>query len=277
MAVPNTSDDLAGFAARCRVARDPISTNEPRRTLFQPGGTVFVPESGKGRRVQAGPPIVAAAPATVTNEPNLTSPQAVAVSAPLGLEERFRMANAIWRSLAASQLELHFQPIINIHNRAVVAVEALLRLRGYRAAWGATLALALAEEADQIGTLASWVAGRACEAATLWARNGVVTYMNVSPQQLAQGDLVNDVAAALGSANLRPSDLAVEITEASLIHSLFGCLFYGALVTKVLFVRGRWAPNWALPMEGGVLFTALTAVWFTSSFWFFTNVEFPGF
>ncbi len=62
-----------------------------------------------------------------------------------------------------------------------------------------------------------------------------------------------------------------------LIHSLFGCLFYGALVTKVLFVRGKWAPNWAIPMTGGLLFTALVAVWFTSSFWFFTNVEFPGF
>ena len=62
-----------------------------------------------------------------------------------------------------------------------------------------------------------------------------------------------------------------------LIHSLFGCLFYGTLVTKVLFVRGKWAPNWAIPMAGGLLFTALVTVWFTSSFWFFTNVEFPGF
>ena len=62
-----------------------------------------------------------------------------------------------------------------------------------------------------------------------------------------------------------------------LFHSMLGCLFYGALVTKVLFVRGRWAPNWALPMAGGILFTALTGIWLTSSFWFFTNVEFPGF
>ena len=62
-----------------------------------------------------------------------------------------------------------------------------------------------------------------------------------------------------------------------LIHSLFGCAFYGAPVTKVLFVRGRWAPNWALPMAGGLLFTAIVGVWFTSSFWFFTSVEFPGF
>ena len=62
-----------------------------------------------------------------------------------------------------------------------------------------------------------------------------------------------------------------------LIHSLLGCVFYGTLVTKILFVRGRWAPNWALPIAGGMLFAALTGIWLTSSFWFFTNVEFPGF
>lgn len=62
-----------------------------------------------------------------------------------------------------------------------------------------------------------------------------------------------------------------------LTHSLFGCLFYGALVTKVLFVRSQRLPEWALPLAGGALFTSLVVVWFTSSFWFFTNVEFPGF
>ena len=60
-------------------------------------------------------------------------------------------------------------------------------------------------------------------------------------------------------------------------HGLFGCLFYGALVTKVLFVRSRRLPEWALPLAGGALFTSLVVVWLTSSFWFFTNVEFPGF
>ena len=62
-----------------------------------------------------------------------------------------------------------------------------------------------------------------------------------------------------------------------LIHSLFGCLFYGALVTKVMFVRSKKLPEWALPLAGGSLFTILVVVWWTSSFWFFTNVDFPGF
>jgi hypothetical protein len=62
-----------------------------------------------------------------------------------------------------------------------------------------------------------------------------------------------------------------------LVHGLLGCLFFGALAAKVLLVRSRGLPGWALPAAGGTVFTALIGVWLTSSFWFFTNVGFPAF
>ncbi len=62
-----------------------------------------------------------------------------------------------------------------------------------------------------------------------------------------------------------------------LIHSLVGCVFYGAFATKVIAVRNHSLPKWVLPTIGGFTFTVLVALWLTSSFWFFTNVEFPGF
>lgn len=61
-----------------------------------------------------------------------------------------------------------------------------------------------------------------------------------------------------------------------LLHGLFGCLFFGALTAKILVVRASGMPKLALPVLGGVVFTALTVLWLTSSVWFFTNVEFPG-
>lgn len=61
-----------------------------------------------------------------------------------------------------------------------------------------------------------------------------------------------------------------------LFHSLAGSFFFGTLAAKVLLVRSRRLPRWALPVAGGVLFTALVAVWTTSALWFFTTVEFPG-
>ena len=56
------------------------------------------------------------------------------------------------------------------------------------------------------------------------------------------------------------------------VHSLLGCCFYGAFVTKVLVVRSRRMPGWAIPVVGALLFTTLVLLWLTSSFWFFRNV-----
>jgi hypothetical protein len=57
-----------------------------------------------------------------------------------------------------------------------------------------------------------------------------------------------------------------------LIHSLAGCLFYGAFVTKMLIVgRPSGDGRWALPAAGGVVFTAITVLWLTSALWFFTR------
>lgn len=55
------------------------------------------------------------------------------------------------------------------------------------------------------------------------------------------------------------------------VHSLAGCLFYGAFAAKVLVVRSRGLPGWALPVAGGLVFTGLVVAWFTSAFWFFDS------
>lgn len=61
-------------------------------------------------------------------------------------------------------------------------------------------------------------------------------------------------------------------TTRVLLHSLLGCFFYGVFVTKMLVLHARRLPGWALPWVGGLTFTALVALWLTSSLWFFTSV-----
>jgi hypothetical protein len=61
-----------------------------------------------------------------------------------------------------------------------------------------------------------------------------------------------------------------------IVHALTGCAFYGAVTTKLLALRIERLPRFALPVLGGLLVTALTVIWLTSSLWFFNNVEFPG-
>jgi len=54
-----------------------------------------------------------------------------------------------------------------------------------------------------------------------------------------------------------------------LVHGTLGCVFFGALTTKVLVVRQGRMPKWALPVMGGTLFAVLVLVWTTSALWYF--------
>ena len=64
-----------------------------------------------------------------------------------------------------------------------------------------------------------------------------------------------------------------EASARTLAHSLLGCFFYGAFAAKVVVVRSKRLPGWTLPLAGGLLFTALIALWLTSSLWFFRTVD----
>ena len=54
-----------------------------------------------------------------------------------------------------------------------------------------------------------------------------------------------------------------------LFHSLFGCFFYGAFVTKMLLLTRKGLPAWVIPIAGGLVFFGLVFIWLTSSLWFF--------
>ncbi|MET7394438.1 DUF6529 family protein [Dactylosporangium sp. NPDC005572] len=56
-----------------------------------------------------------------------------------------------------------------------------------------------------------------------------------------------------------------------LAHSLLGCFFYGTFATKMLLLAKKGVPNWALPVFGGLVFTALSGLFVTSALWFFTT------
>ena len=55
----------------------------------------------------------------------------------------------------------------------------------------------------------------------------------------------------------------------TLLHSLFGCFFYGAFVVKMLVLTRDDSPKWALPLMGGLVLSGLTALWMTAALWFY--------
>jgi hypothetical protein len=60
-----------------------------------------------------------------------------------------------------------------------------------------------------------------------------------------------------------------------LVHSLVGCLFYGAYAAKMIGLRSRGLPGWAVPVLGGLVLTLMTLIFLTSALWFFTRSGLP--
>jgi hypothetical protein len=70
--------------------------------------------------------------------------------------------------------------------------------------------------------------------------------------------------------------LGFQSTDARVLaHSLLGCLFYGAFVAKVLTLRSKRVPGWALPWVAGLLLTVLVAVATTSAVWYLATIGLP--
>jgi len=59
------------------------------------------------------------------------------------------------------------------------------------------------------------------------------------------------------------------------IHSIAGCFLYGAFAAKVLMVRSRRLPGWALPTAGGLLAIVVGVLWYTSALWFYNGYQLP--
>ena len=66
------------------------------------------------------------------------------------------------------------------------------------------------------------------------------------------------------------------LSARTLVHSLAGCVFYGAFAAKVLLVHTRRLPGWALPVAGALLLTAVVMAWLTSALWLFSTTGVHG-
>ena len=59
------------------------------------------------------------------------------------------------------------------------------------------------------------------------------------------------------------------------VHSIAGCLIYGAFVAKVAIVRSSRFPGWTLPLAGGLLVTTVAVLWYTSALWYYNDFSIP--
>jgi len=130
-------------------------------------------------------------------------------------EQRFRMLTALRAAIDADQLQLHYQPIVDLSQRRVRALEALARW--HHPDFGQvspTRFIALAEESGDMPRLGQWALRRAClEARGLVGRHAAAVAVNVSMQQLLNDAFLTHVDDALRLSGLPPQALELELTE----------------------------------------------------------------
>jgi len=120
-------------------------------------------------------------------------------------------------AIERDEMELHFQPRVNITENRIVSYEALLRWRHpKRGLVGPADFIPIAEQSGKIIQIGEWVLRAACAAARDDLAGARVS-VNVSPVQFRQKTFVEMVETVLRETAVDPALIEIEVTEGVLI------------------------------------------------------------
>lgn len=138
-------------------------------------------------------------------------------------EERFELGSDLRRALLDDELEMHYQPVIDLATGRVLGVEALARWTHPRhGPVPPDRFVSVAEDVGLASRLDQWALGRATQdvrdlrlAGALPATAYVA--VNVSPRTLGHPGLEDWVTRHVDAAGLTPADVLLEVTESAIM------------------------------------------------------------
>jgi UDP-glucose 4-epimerase len=147
--------------------------------------------------------------------PALTSVPAASSS------ERQIDAQSFANAVRNNELDLFYQPILDLTTSRIIGVEALLRWRSGNRLLTPAHFIHLAEEKGLTPIIGAWVLDTACAQIVIFQREFRPTLrlsVNISPLQLEQRNLVRTVDQALSKVGLKHSMLDLEVIERTLVR-----------------------------------------------------------
>ena len=132
-------------------------------------------------------------------------------------KERFSLEQDLRRAVSREQLELHFQPVVDLAKGQLVGAEALLRWRHPEAGMIAPdRFIPILEDSSLMDEIGRWTLNAACREARGWERRGMKglkVAVNLSARQLRDAGLKQAIRRTLDRHRLRPQALELELTE----------------------------------------------------------------
>lgn len=136
--------------------------------------------------------------------------------------ERFTTENKLRKALDHNEFMLFYQPQIDIHNKTLIGVEALIRwLQPDLVLTRPSEFIPLAEQSGLIVEMGNWVLRTACEQSRQWQKSGFQPMrmtVNVSSIQFRKDSFVESVSEILSDTGVNPRNLQLELTESTIMH-----------------------------------------------------------
>ncbi|NOR51458.1 MAG: EAL domain-containing protein, partial [Gammaproteobacteria bacterium] len=142
----------------------------------------------------------------------------------LAADKRLALENDLRRALDQNEMQLNFQPQVDIRG-LVKGAEVLLRWNHpTRGMVSPTEFIPLAEETGLIIPIGEWVLYQACQLISNWEEEGLnreySLAVNVSPRQFRLTNFVSRVKAILEETGANPARLELELTEGVVVDNV---------------------------------------------------------
>jgi EAL domain-containing protein (putative c-di-GMP-specific phosphodiesterase class I)/AmiR/NasT family two-component response regulator len=139
----------------------------------------------------------------------------------LGGSEELTLEKDLHLAIERQELQVYYQPLVNIQNRQIIGAEALVRWQHpQRGIISPNLFIPLAEKTGLINPIGDWILRQACTQAKTWQSLFSFPFtisVNISADQFKDQSLVEKVNQILKETKLEAELLKLELTESLIV------------------------------------------------------------
>ncbi len=141
-------------------------------------------------------------------------------------KKRLLIESELRRAIYEGELELHYQPQVNVKSGDVIGAEALLRWESSQLGNVSPADfIPIAETSGLIIEVGNWVLTHACQQIKQWEDTGIFDELqtisiNISPVHFESEGFISDLSSTINKVGICASHLDIELTETALVSDI---------------------------------------------------------